>query len=56
MNARVFTPFAIVFSTPVNLLVEITGALGKKESQFLSKNVFWKNAEGYLRNSAWETF
>ena len=42
---------AIVFSTPENLLVEISGALGMKESHFLSKNVFWENAVGYLRNS-----
>ena len=46
-----FQTFAIVFSTPENLLVEISGALGTKESQFLSKNVFWENAVGYLRNS-----
>ena len=31
-----FQTFAIVFSTPENLLVEISGALGTKESQFLS--------------------
>ena len=28
--------FAIVFSTPENLLAGITGALGMKESHFLS--------------------
>ena len=33
-----------------NLLVGISGALGTKESQFLSKNVFWENGVGYLRN------
>ena len=32
-----FQTFAIVFSTPENLLVGITGALGTKESHFLSK-------------------
>ena len=36
VNARVFKPVAIVFSTPENLLVEISGALGIKESHFLS--------------------
>ena len=51
VNARAFQTFAIVFSTPENLLVENTGALGMKESHFLSKNVFWENAVGYLRNS-----
>ena len=34
---------------PENLLVEISGALGMKETHFLSKNVFWENAVGYLR-------
>ena len=46
-----FQTFAIVFCTTENLLVGISGALGTKESHFLSKNVFWKNAVGYLRNS-----
>ena len=36
---------------PWNILVGITGALQMKESHFLSKNVFWENAVGYLRNS-----
>ena len=36
-----------MFSTPVNLLVEISGALGLKVSHFLSKNVFCENAVGY---------
>ena len=31
-----FLTFAIVFSTPENLLVEISGALGMKRSHFLS--------------------
>ena len=35
---------------PEILPVEISGALGKKESHFLSKNVFWENTVGYLRN------
>ena len=46
-----FQTFAIVFSTPENLLVEISGALGTTGSHFLNKNVFWENAVGYLRNS-----
>ena len=27
-----------------------SGALGTQESHFVSKNVFWENAAGYLRN------
>ena len=38
-----------MFSTPEKLLVGISGALGMKESCFLSKNVFWENAVGYLK-------
>ena len=45
-----FQTFAIVFSTPENLLLGISWALGMKESYFLSKIVFWDNAVGYLRN------
>ena len=48
LNAKTF---AIVFCTPENLLVGISAALGIRESHFLSKNVFWENAVGYLRNS-----
>ena len=40
-----------MFSTPENLIVGIFGALAMKVSHFLSKNVFWENAVGYLRNS-----
>ena len=36
VNARAFQTFAIVFCTPENLLVGISGALGNKESHFLS--------------------
>ena len=46
VNARTFKTFVIVFSTPEKLLVGITGALGMKESHFLSKNVFWGNVVG----------
>ena len=45
-----FQTFAIVFSTPEKVLVGIREALGMKESHFLSKNVFWENAVGYVRN------
>ena len=34
-----FQTFAIVFGTPENILVGISGALGTKENHFLSKNV-----------------
>ena len=45
-----FWTFAIVFSTPENLLVGITRALGMKESHFSKHKCFWENAVGYLRN------
>ena len=51
-----FHTFAIVFSTPENLLVGISGALGIRESCFLSRNVFWENVVGYLRNSECYSF
>ena len=50
MGTETFRTVAFVFSIPENLLVGISGALGMKESHFLSKNVFWENAVGYLRN------
>ena len=56
VNAESFQTFAIVFSTPENLLVGISGALVTKESDFLSKNVFWRNAVGYLRNGESDSF
>ena len=56
MNARDFKPLSIVFSTPENLLVGISGALGTTESHFLTKNVFWGNAVGYLRNGECQSF
>ena len=46
-----FQTFAIVFSTPENLIVGISGALGTKESHYLSKYVFWENIVEYLTNS-----
>ena len=51
MGTETFRTVTIVFSTPENLLVGITGALGMTESHFLSKNMFWENVVGYLRNS-----
>ena len=46
-----FQPLIDVFSIPKHLLVGISRVnLGMKESHFLSKNVFWENAVGYLRN------
>ena len=41
-----FKHFAIVFSTPENFLVGISGALGLKESHFLSKICVWENSCG----------
>ena len=43
-----FQTFAIVFSTPWNLLVGITGALEQKKATFSAEtaenSVFWENA------------
>ena len=46
MGTETFRTVTIVFSTPGNLLVGISGDLGMKESHFVSKNVFWENAVG----------
>ena len=46
MGTDTFRTVTIVFSTPENLLVGISGAQGMKESHFLSKNVLWENAVG----------
>ena len=35
-ECKSFQTFAFVFSSPENFLVEISGALGTKESHFLS--------------------
>ena len=56
VSTRAFKTFAIVFSTPENLLVGISWALGTKENHYLSKNVFWENAVDYLTNSECESF
>ena len=50
VNARAFKPLRIMFSTPKNLLGGISGSLGMQVIHFLSKNMFWENAVGYLRN------
>ena len=51
MGTETFRTVTIVFSTPDNLLVGISGTLGMKESHFLSTDMFWENAVEYLRNS-----
>ena len=51
MNAESFQTFGIVFSTPDNLIVGISGALGTKENHYLRKYVIWKNTVEYLTNS-----
>ena len=45
-----------MFSSPEHLLVGISGALGTKESPYLSKNVFWENAVDYFTNSECKSF
>ena len=46
-----FQTFAIVFCTPENLLVEISGGLGLKQNHFPSLYMFWENAVEYLRKT-----
>ena len=41
-----FKPLLLCSAPLKNLLVEISGALGMKESHFISKNVFWENTVG----------
>ena len=53
VNARALKPVPLCSAALKSLLVGISGALGMKESHFLSKNVFWENAVGYLRNGEW---
>ena len=55
-ECQIFQTCAIVFSTPKNLLVGMSWALGMKESHFLSKNMFWENAVEYLRNGECQIF
>ena len=42
-ECKSFQTFTIVFSPRENLLVRISGALGMKESHFLSWNMFSEN-------------
>ena len=51
VNARAFKSLPLCSAPYENLLVGISGALGTKETHFLSKNMFSENAVGYLRNS-----
>ena len=51
VSARTFKPLPLYSAPLENLLVGISGALGTKESHFLSKNVFWENGVRYLGNS-----
>ena len=47
-----FQTFAILFCTPENLLVGISGALGlKQKATFPAKYMFWENAVEYLRKT-----
>ena len=56
VNARAFKPLPLCSASLEKFLVGISGALGTKESNFLSRNVFWENAVGYLRNGECESF
>ena len=56
MGTETFRTVTIVFSTPENLLVGISGAQGMKKSHFLSKNVLWEMLWEYLRNGEWQSF
>ena len=50
VSARALKSFPLCLAPLKNLLVEISGALGMKESQSVSKHMFWETAMGYLRN------
>ena len=50
VKAKASKSLPLCSAHPENLPVGISGALGMKVSHFLSKNVFWENAVGYLRN------
>ena len=45
-----------MFSTPKNLLVGYSADLEMKEIYFITKNVFWENDVGYLRNVVYYSF
>ena len=53
VNSRAVKSLPLCSAALKNLLVGISGALGMNESHFLSKNVYWENAVGYLRNGEW---
>ena len=50
VNAGAFKPLQLCSAPLKTLLVKISWALGTWKKDFLSKNVFWENAVGYLRN------
>ena len=50
VSDRAFKAMPLCSAPLKKLLVGIPGALSLKESHFLSKNVFWENAVGNLRN------
>ena len=52
VHARAFKALPFLFSTPENLQVGISGALGTNENHFLSKIVFSEIVVGYLINGA----
>ena len=56
VSARAYKVFAFGFNIPENLLVAICGALGMIGSHFWSKNGFWDQAVGYLRNGECYSF
>ena len=51
VNARACKPLPLCSVPLNNLLVDIFLELSEwKKAHFVSKNVFWENAVGYLRN------
>ena len=56
VNATAFKPRPLCSAPLKTFLVGISGALWRTESHFLSRNVFWENAVGYLRNSECYSF
>ena len=51
VNARAFKPLPLCSAPLKTYIVGISGALGTKESHYLSKNVIWENTVDYLTNS-----
>ena len=56
VSVGAFQTFAIGFNTPENLLGGISGALGTKQSYFLSRNVICENAIGIYEMVSVTTF